>query len=289
MNRTLSWRVIKELNRLYHERSIKTKDSKNLVIATDDYLRTYEQELEESYITCARFIEQNDLERPYWDFLEKDIQTLIAISEKKHDLIEDQWTKNQISSFYFRDEDAKYLRTKRTLANAVLKILELDEFPEDERDQQYIHVINCYSRNPKAILLCENFDKLRLPDKYRKNNIELWYAGGRNIAKLGYIRENETLPIFYVCDWDYDGLDIYRSIKTAHIPSLKLIFPENWKEINKPIKKHKSKWKNKPFLKDNLFFEEHEQLLINQLISENKWVEEETISFSLDQITLPNE
>ena len=304
MNKQLTWRVLKELNRLYREKSIKTKDyvrthpyvvhlesfeiihiePKNRIIATSEYAKTYEQELEESYSICSRFIEQNNLERPYWDFLEKDIQTLIAIHEVKYDLVQDQWTKNQISSFYFRDEDAKYLRLKRTLSNAVLTILGLDEFPEDEKDQQYIHITHCYSKEPRAILLAENFDRLRLPEKYRKSDVELWYTGGRNTAKLAYIRYSESLPFYYICDWDYDGLNIYKSIKEAHLPSLKLIFPDNWRSVIKPIGKHKSKWREASFLQDPNFFGQKEQSLIKKLISEDRWIEEEAINFSFDQI-----
>ncbi|MDX8554440.1 hypothetical protein MK851_12510 [Tenacibaculum sp. 1B UA] len=37
--------------------------------------------------------------------------------------------------------------------------------------------------------------------------MELWYAGGKNVKKMDY-GDTRGLPVYYSCDWDYDGLFI---------------------------------------------------------------------------------
>jgi len=61
------------------------------------------------------------------------------------------------------------------------------------------------------------------PYLIRSHHIELWYAGGRNVDKLKYVG-NREIPIYYLCDWDYDELDIYKSVKEK-IPHIELLTP----------------------------------------------------------------
>ena len=69
------------------------------------------------------------------------------------------------------------------------------------------------SRRPKH-LLCENLNFLKTPRIARDNHIELWYVGGNNISNIDYIPDHKlTLPLYYSCDWDYDGLKIYERLQ----------------------------------------------------------------------------
>lgn len=301
MKRGLTWRIIAELYRLYTEGDIKTKDyvvkspyfkhlesfhyielaRKNRVTITDSYKRYYEQVHLTNYTKYVSFLESNDLLDPHWNFKEEDIQTLILIHDNKKQIVESGQTKNQISSFYFRHEDAKYLRKCQSLSNAILKLTGLDRFPGDEKDQQYIICVPC--KRPKAILLCENMDKLRMPDIYQSADIELWYAGGRNIAKLANIRENEVLPFWYCCDWDHDGLSIYHAIKRDYVPRIQMVIPRDWKEAKKALGDHKSLW-SKASDYDTMNFLAEERRIIQALVKDNEWVEEESFTFDLQSL-----
>ena len=90
------------------------------------------------------------------------------------------------------------------------------------------------------------------------------------------------LPLFYFCDWDHHGLSIFSRIKG--------IFKEKGKEItliepttlddalpvNSPH--HKSKWRKKEL--SGLKWEDfsvHQQEIINNLIQDDIWVEEESM------------
>ena len=77
-----------------------------------------------------------------------------------------------------------------------------------DKDQQFLRVL--YPKNKtQFIILCENIDRLRSP---RHDFIEFWYAGGRNTIQLQFIPK-PTRPIFYLFDWDFDGLIPLANIK----------------------------------------------------------------------------
>lgn len=144
----------------------------------------------------------------------------------------------RISTWGFTDvlQNEKYLEKSDSLIRAVKQLLQIDELAND-KDQQYKYVLQCPT--PAKIVLCENLDLLKRPSKPRKHNIELWYAGGKNINKLNYIGPI-NLPIFYSCDWDYDGLLIYQMVKDI-IPQIRLLPPTG---VPKSIKAtdHNSHW-----------------------------------------------
>ena len=300
MKKELTFRVIKELNKLYTDGVVKAKPylvdhvyvkhlasyhyihiERKEIKSINNYKALYEAELIEHYIRCRNFLEENNLLDPHWDFKEDDILTMMIVRDNKQEIIEKEFTLNNISSFYFKDEDAKYLRNSISLTKAIHRILEVVELPGGQKDQQYLICVQ--TKRPKLILLCENIDKLRWPDKYRAADIELWYAGGKNIAKLAHIRENENLPIHYVCDWDHDGLLIYQAIKRDYLPQIQLAIPENWKAAAKSIGKHKSLWLA---VKDYDFsnLTPDEGTLMRELIKSNQWIEEESFSFKIDLI-----
>ena len=87
------------------------------------------------------------------------------------------------------------------------------------------------------------------------------------------------LPIFYSCDWDYDGLRIYEIVKKK-IPAIQLLYPNG--AANGIIKsEHKSLWRDsaRPELLSGLnanLFSVDQQVLIHRLITTNQWITEES-------------
>lgn len=299
MKKELTWRVILELNRLYREHDVKSKEyvihhpylvhlesyghiefEKKLKIKTrPSYSVYYERVHLNNFERYYEFLATNNLLEPYWNFKEEDILTLMIIRDNRDTILNLKQTQNQISSFFFRDQDAKYLRGNISLSKAILRILGLTDYPEDKKDQQFIICVPV--KKPKIILLCENLDKLRMPGRFRDSGVELWYSGGRNIAKLAHIRENETLPFYYVCDWDQDGLEIYNSIKKSYIPQLNLVLPNDWEKVKKAIGSHKSVWENLGTL-TNLTPDAFS--LAAQLKENGDWIEEESFEFDIPEI-----
>ena len=227
-------------------------------------------------------LEQNlesDARRRYTEY---DIKILMFIARQKEELAQNLSTIRTFSGELFKGQGSKYLENKPGLKDAVCKILGIADFPEkDPKNLQWRFVVDCL--DPEVVVLCENIAHLKNPWKTREHNIELWYVGGNNIGIIDYISpEKLSKPLFYSCDWDHDGLAIYSRIKEKlHLKSfdIELLFPynqENTLPVNSPH--HKSKWKfNKILsgLKTGHFSNKSLQL-IEKLIRENKWIEEES-------------
>ena len=150
-----------------------------------------------------------------------------------------------------------------------MKVLNVSELPVKEHDQQFLWVLNCKSKVPSAIILCENSNKLSKP---RLTDVELWYAGGRNTAKLQFVSE-PTIPFYYLCDWDNRGIEIYQSIKKNYFPNIEILVPQEPIMFRDKIRV----WKTQ--IDKSLFSNEANQLL-QKLIPE-KWIEEESINHKL--------
>ena len=126
----------------------------------------------------------------------------------------------------------------------------------------------------------ENLHFLRMPWQAREYNIELWYAGGNNLAKLEHLSPIPN-PIYYSCDWDYDGLAIYQRVK-VYIPSIKLLYPaavDSAKSVH--TANHHSEWKLNTLFSglDESLYTLNEKELIEKLIEREQWIEEENNVF----------
>lgn len=297
----MNWTAIKALNEIFESGSTKKKES---LIKDPTFLFLLEQtgELKEgvghihqgpdfekyyrkyhldNYTLYTDFLTRSELLKPQLRFQESDIRILIELSEGmdtgdlhpiRNGIIEAEETVRGVSQMFFKNE--KYLEKSDSLIKAVKQILKIEELAND-KDQQYKYVLQC--AYPEKIVLCENLDFLKRPSKPRKNNIELWYAGGKNIDKLNYTGQI-TLPIYYSCDWDYDGLLIYQLVKDI-IPKIRLLPPTGIpKSI--PGTDHDSQWKlsaaNGLSGLDEGYYNETEKEIIRQLISDDKWIMEET-------------
>jgi len=196
-----------------------------------------------------------------------------VLTNIRQQIIDAHETRRGVSLMFFKNE--KHLDSSEALERAVKTILQIEVFADD-RDAQYLYTLQCL--DPKIIVLCENLYFLKMPEKPRKHHIELWYAGGRNIDKLKYTPKT-SLPIYYLCDWDHDGLDIYKSVKTI-LPQITLLTPNgDAKDI--AATEHKSLWRttqtpeNISGLPPDIFSGDQKKL-IEKLIKDNTWIVEES-------------
>lgn len=132
------------------------------------------------YDEINKFLSKFDL--LHHNFELEQIHSLQRVEEDKKELIEEETSLKEISTTYFGS--AKKVKEESQLYKAILSILNLSSLKRDEHDQQYLWILHAENRLPKAIVLCENDNLLKKP---RLHDIELWYAGGNNTAKLKYI------------------------------------------------------------------------------------------------------
>ena len=296
MDKKLKWRHLKALNQIYGQGFTKNKIKEhpyiNYLVRREilkpkigkpeilekgfNFDEYYLKEHLSNFEQYETFLSKNTILSNQSNYSERDIQTLIFIQDQKDQILEDQYSRRKFSAVFFKQDGSKHLDDKAGLEKAVLTILGIDSFPgNDPKDQQYKFVLNCPS--PERIVLCENIDFLLMPWIARENNIELWYAGGNNIEKLDHLPEID-LPIYYSCDWDYDGLKIYERIKNK-IPEIQLLLPssiDEKKSVNSP--NHYSRWKeNISFsgLNEDQYSNQATEL-IRELIRSDKWIEEES-------------
>lgn len=298
----MNWTVLKALNDIYNNeftimRSslINDIDIQFLINQTGElklginrinvgpgFKEFYEKTHLDKFNSYLSFLETNDLLTPQIRFRESDIKILMEIKNGmdsgdlltvRDEIVVAEETVRGVSQMFFKNE--KYLEKSESLVSAVKSILQIDSLAND-KDQQYKYVLQC--EKPEKIVLCENLDFLKRPSRPRKHNIELWYAGGKNVAKLKFSGD-VTLPIYYSCDWDHDGLQIYQMVKNI-LPNIRLLFPNG---VKKSIieTEHKSLWKstaNNDFVSglNPGIFNNQEKLLIQELIKNNEWIMEET-------------
>jgi hypothetical protein len=297
MNENLSWRELKALNDIYTKRLSSAKvqqhpyikyllndkgllDHKHantkVLIPALGYDQYYECKFKDNFLKYQYFFARHSFLKPQSNYKERDIRVLMFIAEHKSQILTNQYSRKKFSNNFF--SDAKYLASNSSLEKAILNILELGSFQgTDPKDQQYRLVLDC--KSPEIIVLCENLDFLLYPEVARENNIWLWYVGGNNIKKLDYLPLID-LPIFYSCDWDRHGLQIYQDIKEK-IPQIKLLFPSAVDAAKNVYSEfHKSDWLyNLTFSglkKDFEFYSVEAIELIDDLISKKKWIEEES-------------
>lgn len=247
-----------------------------------NFKNTFDKQHNVKFNTCLQFLESFALNTPQCKHEVEDILILSEIKDLmdsgelddiRTQIMESKETRRGVSLMFFKHE--KYLDHKDSLESALKLVLNVDSFADD-RDAQYLYVLHC--KAPEKIVLCENLHFLKMPTIPRQNNIELWYAGGKNIDKLRHINL-PAIPIYYSCDWDYDGLLIYQRVKEI-IPKIILLIP-NGSPRGIEETQHKSLWKNGQNittlsgLPRSLFTSNESEILLN-LITENNWIIEES-------------
>lgn len=278
----MNWKAVKHLNQLYTDG--KTSDEllkhpearrwasmeyftqeKKILIKTERFDSFYLQKFEKQFNSFNNLL--SDYELTETNFELNELAALLRIVADKEKLSDKDITQKEISTLYF--DDAKYLKKATKLCDAVMRILEIETLAVDEHDQQFLTVLHCKNKIPKAIILCENDNQIKKP---RLKDIELWFAGGRNTAKLKFVVE-PTIPFYYLCDWDNRGIEIYQDIRRNIFRNIQILVPQ------KPIKQTDIKREWKTEIDYSLFSDEAKAILRN-LIPE-KWIEEESINHEL--------
>jgi hypothetical protein len=296
LNKNLSWRELKAMNDLYHKRITKAKIQKHpyikflfeeegvidhklantkVLVPTLKFDAFYEERFKENFQEYLTFFEKYTFLKPQSNYKERDIRVLMLIANQKEQILQQQYSRKKFSSHFF-EKDSKYLKADSSLEKAILNILGLERFiGADPKDLQYRIVLDC--KTPKVIVLCENIDFLLYPDVARDHHIWLWFVGGNNITKLDHLPSIDY-TIYYSCDWDYHGLDIYERIREK-IPQIQLLFPSATEKVKSVYSKnHKSDWYyDRKFsgLNSTLYSEKATQL-IQELITKKQWIEEES-------------
>ena len=307
MNKNITWKELKALDDLYHlkktraciqehpyikylleDKCILDRKSNNIkiIIATDDFEKFYEETFKIQYEAAKSFLLENGIEpTAKKSFTLEDVKTLMLIAENKIELKGNPTNIEDFSNEFF--DTSKYLKNKASIRNAVFKILDITEFPLDQKENQWRLVVDI--PNPKAIVLCENKSFMKQPWIAKNTQIKMWYVGGNNIKIIDDIDENELIkPMYYSCDWDLAGLQIYTRIKLKlreRKSDIHLLYPnEPHKKIKTHIEYHNSHWelsKDTSGLPKDLFSKK-ELILVNDLIQNQMWIEEE--SFNLESM-----
>ncbi len=252
---------------------IETTNSKNKFTITESFKKKYSNEIYPIFQKCNSFIKKHQIENLENYYSVDDMEKLILIDIEKPTKLSLQ----EILSKYFKS--SKHTRTNSNLANAIKTILKIDEFVEDKKDQQFISVL--YPKNKtRFIILCENINRLRAK---RHTFIEFWYAGGKNTKQLQFIPKPKH-PIFYLFDWDFDGLNIYIHIKQNYFQTLTAFIPTNFQSLmekREEVKHHHSKWKNNNAL---LQLNEIEKTIATLLIQTDCIIEEQKILLTTENL-----
>lgn len=307
LNKNISWKELKALDDVFHKGKTKAKiqehpyisylledegildrqfGNDNVIITTDRFETFYVKTFKIQYDEAKKFLlEQNIEPSAKKNFTLEDVKTLMLIAANKVELNNNPTNIEDFSNEFF--DTSKYLKNKLSLRNAVFQILGITEFPLDKKENHWRLVID-YPK-PKAVVLCENKSFLKQPWIAENTAVKLWYVGGNNIKILDNIDEMELSRTFYYsCDWDLAGLQIYSRIKTKFKErgtDIQLLFPnEPHKKISTYIEYHNSHWdltKTLSGLPIDIF-SKNELILIDDLISNQKWIEEE--SFDLEEM-----
>lgn len=245
---------------------VEPNENKRKFATTEKFKEIFSKEISPKFKKHDSFIKHHQIENIESHYSIGDLENLILINnEKPIDL-----TLQEILSKYFKS--SKHTQVNSNLANAIKTILRLDKFAEDGKDQQFISIL--YPKDEtRFILLCENKNRLR---GLRHPFIEFWYAGGRNTNQFLFIPK-PTKPIFYLFDWDFDGLNIYNHIKQNYFPTLTAFIPTNFESLMEKqdeVKHHHSKWENDSCLQ---YLSDNEKTITATLIQTNSILEEQKI------------
>jgi len=301
MNKNITWKELKALDDLFHFKKTRANiqdhpyinylledkcilDRKigndKIITSTYDFEKFYEDKFKTQYDEAKSFLIENGIEpSAKKSFTLEDVKTLMLIAENRIELKKNPTNIEDFSNEFF--DTSKYLKNKNSIRNAVFKILDITEFPLDKKENQWRLVVD--HPNPKAIVLCENKSFLKQPWIAKIAEVKLWYVGGNNIKIIDAIDEIElSKPIYYSCDWDLAGLQIYTRIKEKlrkRNKDISILYPnEPHKKISTYIDYHYSHWdlsKKVSGLSIDLFLEK-ELILINDLIQSQMWIEEES-------------
>lgn len=247
--------------------------------STAKFEEVYLNEIQPLYLDLQSFLGSHKLQKIQNHYSLGDIETLKLIATERELILSTGLSFQQILSMYFIS--SKYTQLKSGLANAIKVVLGISNFHEDEKDQQYISILYP-SKMSRAIILCENKNRLKIP---RHSTVEFWYGGGRNIVPLAFAPK-PTLPMFYLFDWDHHGVSIFIELREKYFPQLHAFIPINHSSLyvnQERIRNHRSKWTetSTDFLKALTHVEGQ---IVSQLIDTDNVLEEQRIITSEENL-----
>lgn len=307
MNKNITWKELKALDDIfrlkksraviqdhpyiqhliYDEGILDLKpDNNKVIITTERFESFYKREFQTAFNEAKKFLIENDI-KPTANkaFTIEEIKSLMLIAENKEELRNNPTTIEDFSNEFF--DISKHLKNRKSVKDAVFKILNIERFSLDEKKNQWRLVID--NRNPLAVVMCENKSYLKQPWIAKETQTKLWYVGGNNIAIIDDIDESDlSKPIYYSCDWDLAGLQIFIRIKAKlkkRNADIRLLFPNKpHKRLSTYISYHNSHWDLTKTL-SGLTIEDFSRVeleLIKSLMGKEEWIEEE--SFDIVQM-----
>ncbi len=300
----LSWKELKALNDLYELQKTSAKiqqhpfishllhdkglldhkvGNRNVLVPSIGFNQFYEDKLRGRYSYYREFLSTYGIEADARkNFNEEDLRTLMLIGENRVELSQKLTNLEDFSAKFFTYAGgAKYLKNRKSLKDALYRILDIQQFPSEKKDHQWRLVID--HKDPQGIVLCENKSFLKQPWIAKELQVKLWYVGGNNTSIINDIDSAElTRPIYYSCDWDLAGLQIYSRIKAIlerKGAKFSILFPN---AIDKAMPTdsylHRSRWLHHKQLSglNPINFSNKEAQLIGYLIEYDLWVEEES-------------
>lgn len=303
MNKNITWKELKALDDIYRLKKSRAiiqnhpyinyliydegildlkPDNTNVIVTTDKFEAFYEKEFKRTFNEAKKFLVENDI-KPTANkaFTIEEVKSLMLIAENKEELRNNPTTIEDFSNEFF--DISKHLKNRKSVKDAVFKILDIERFSLDKKENQWRLVID--NKNPLAVVMCENKSYLKQPWIAKETQTKLWYVGGNNIAIIDDIDESDlSKPMYYSCDWDLAGLQIFSRIKAKleeRNKNIYLLFPnEPHKRISTYIPYHNSHWDLTKSLSglvlENFSIKELE--LIKTLINKEEWIEEESFN-----------
>lgn len=318
MDKEINWKIIKAFHKLYNGEKIlnnatmkspyvKRQLKLNRIVPSLNYKNKCEKDefgkfasyYERIFIKNGvskyeyylPFLKEINFNTQQGNLREYDLKKLIEIKQFWNDedlfhlrqqILAARETLSGISKKFFKS--SKYIKNnpnKESLKSAIKALLDIEEFVES--DEKYLIPIHCTHTKPRTAIICENFYFLRLPHIVQENEVQLIYFGGYNISKIKNMIPID-MPLYYLCDWDMDGLKIYEQardcLKTTTGKDLILITPSggNAEKISETEEHHSSEWKGENFESCGFnpeYYTKDQIYRINQLIKDDKWIEEE--------------
>lgn len=259
--------VLYMLERKYLTRAV---ENPNKICKTSSFEKPFAEDIFPLFLKYDSFINKHQIENLENHCSVEEFEALILIENEKSKIIRNEYSFQTILTNYFGS--SKHRKADSILSKAIKAILGIEYFPEENRDQQFLSVL--YPKNEsRAIILCENKNRLITQ---RHDFIEYWYAGGKNTRQLQFIPKPK-LPIFYLFDWDFDGINIYHNIKRNYFPNIRAFIPDNFVSLMKKqetVKEHHSKWKNK---KSFQYLSDEEMKIASVLYETDNIIEEQKI------------
>lgn len=246
------------------------KDNPTKFFKTKDFEEPFTEEIFPSFQKYNSFISKYQIESLENHYSIQEFEALIKIEKDKEQILSSEFSFQTILTQYFGS--SKHRKVDSILSDAIKIILGIEYFLEESKDQQFLSILYPKTET-RFVILCENQNRLKIK---RHEFIEFWYAGGKNTKQLQCIPKPK-FPIFYLFDWDFDGLNIYTAIKRKYFPTIAAFIPDNFESLMEKqdeVKEHHSKWKNNSCFQ---YLSEREKGIAKVLFDTDSIIEEQKI------------